>query len=401
MTTRQAFNALCIVIAAFAADAAMAAALTANAQSTVRPLTQDDAPLADQAATDIKDVKPSGPRKFKRVWTFADARDEDFVRKLAALNVQNVGAMTPEKVALAKKYGMLPYVGAGAASGTHGQVMTAAETNALHALNGEPPPSSLSKEERAAWLKEHDEKRRQRLIACRYSFGGEPEPGREKDDVLQYGQPCFVGPVGRSNSVARVLASLDKNPEAEMVLFDFVGYQNYRRCHHPECESLYREYLAKNDLADTPENEKEFFLSELVAVNNAMHDAIKARNPKTVTGTHLYPVFLPEPLYGYRLKLDVIFETCAWYLKWPDEKIKAYATDCLTRKCADYPRARRIPFIAVTRGNWCEQKTAADVERELNDLLDAGVDEICAFEMTAIVDDPELYSVFLKCCGKD
>ena len=44
---------------------------------------------------------------------------------------------------------------------------------------------------------------------------------------------------------------------------------------------------------------------------------------------------------------------------------------------------------------------AADVERELNDLLDAGVDEICAFEMTAIVDDPELYAVFLKYCGKD
>ena len=31
----------------------------------------------------------------------------------------------------------------------------------------------------------------------------------------------------------------------------------------------------------------------------------------------------------------------------------------------------------------------------------AGVDEICAFEMTAIVDDPELYAVFLKYCGKD
>ena len=115
--------------------ALVAAALTANSQSTARPLTQDDAPLADQAATDIKDVKPSGPRKFKRVWTFADARDEDFVRKLAALNVQNVGARTPEKVALAKKYGMLPNIGAGAAAGTHRQVMTAAETNALHALN--------------------------------------------------------------------------------------------------------------------------------------------------------------------------------------------------------------------------------------------------------------------------
>ena len=355
-------------------------------------------PILSSAAD--AEAAPARPRKFRRVWTFTNLRDEDFARKIAALNVQNVGGCTtPEKRALAKKYGFLTDIGAGAA-GVHSQMMSAAETNALRVLNGEPPPPSLSKDERATWKKEQDEKMRQRLIACRYAFGGEPEPGREKDDVLQYGQPCFIGPAARSNSVARVLASLDKNPDADMVLFDYVGYQNYRRCHHPDCERLYQEYLAKNGLKDTPESEKEFFLGELVAVNNAMHDAIKARNPRIVTGTHLYPVFLPEPLYGYRLKFDVIFETCAWYLKWPDEKIKAYAADCLAKRPADYPRSRRVPFIAVTRGSWCENKTAADVERELNDLLDAGVDEICAFEMNAIVDDPELYSVFLKYCGR-
>ena len=50
---------------------------------------------------------------------------------------------------------------------------------------------------------------------------------------------------------------------------------------------------------------------------------------------------------------------------------------------------------------WCEQKTAADIERELNDILDSGADEIMAFEMDAIVNDPEIYGVFLKYCGKD
>ena len=234
-----------------------------------------------------------------------------------------------------------------------------------------------------------------------YAYGGEPQPGREDRDVLLNSQPCFVGPAARSNSVAKILEKLDRNPNAEMVLFDYVGYQNYRRCHHPDCERLYREFLQKRALEDTPESEKEFFLGELVAVNNAMHDAIKARNPKIVTGTHIYPVYLPEPLYGDRLKFDVIAETCAWYLKWSDEKIRAYATDCLTRRPADYPRARRIPFVAVTRNNWCRNKTAAEVEQELNDILDAGADELVAFEMTAIVDDPELYAVFLKYCGRD
>ena len=65
------------------------------------------------------------------------------------------------------------------------------------------------------------------------------------------------------------------------------------------------------------------------------------------------------------------------------------------------PTLAYIPFIAVTRNNWCRNKTAAEVEQELNDILDAGADELVACEMTAIVDDPELYAVFLKYCGRD
>ena len=341
----------------------------------------------------------SRPRKFRRVWTFTQLRDEEFARKIAALNVQNVGGVkTPEKLAIAKKYGLIPYI-SGWASGIHRQEMSPRENDVFRRLDGEPQPPGLKGEALRHWKADHKAMRNERLRAMGYAWGGEPQPGRENDDVLLHKQQCFVGPAARSNSVAKILERLDHNPDAGMVLFDFVGYQNYRRCHHPDCERLYREFLKEHNLKDSPEGEKEFFLSELVAVNNAMHDAIKARNPKIVTGTHIYPVYLPEPLYGYRLKFDVIAETCAWYLKWPEEKIRAYTADCLSNRPADYPRSRRLPFIAVTRNNWCKNKTAAEVERELNDILDAGADEIVAFEMTAIVDDPELYEVFLKYCG--
>ncbi len=265
---------------------------------------------------------------------------------------------------------------------------------------GEPMPSGMSKDEQRRWRQAQREAKMKRLRSVGYSDGGEPRPGRERSEVLGSSVSCFVGPAARSNAVARVLAKLDANPFAEMVLFDFVGYQNYRRCHHPDCERLYREFLAERHLPDTPESEKSFFLGELVAVNNAMHDAIKARNPSIVTGTHLYPVFLQEPLYGHRLKFDVIGETCAWYLKWPDEKIRAYAADCVTKRPVEYPRSRRIPFIAFTKRGWCEPKSASDIERELKDILAAGADELMAFEMDAIVDDPEIYAVFLKYCGK-
>ena len=341
------------------------------------------------------------PQKFRRVWTFTGMRDEEFARKIAALNVQNVRyAAKPELRAIARKYGLRSYISAGA-WGVHKQVMTSEENAALEWLRGEQPPSGLQGEALKQWKTEHKKANTARLREAGYAYGGEPQPGREKADVLKSGVYCFVGPIARSNSVAHVLEQPDRTPDAEMVLFDYVGYQNYRRCHHPDCERLYREFLAKRHLEDAPGNEKEFFLGELVAVNNAMHDAIKARNPAIITGTHVYPVYLPEPLYGHRLKFDVIGETCAWYLKWPDEKIRAYATDCLSKRPADYPRSRRVPFIAITRNDWCPRKSAADVERELNDLLDAGVDEIVAFEMNAIVDDPELYAVFLKYCGSN
>ena len=102
------------------------------------------------------EASPARPRKFRRVWTFADARDEDFVRKMAAINVQNVGAKTPEQFALAEKYGLMPYllptyVGL-APGGWHRQMISEAETTAFQVLVGiEPPPSTLSAEERAAW----------------------------------------------------------------------------------------------------------------------------------------------------------------------------------------------------------------------------------------------------------
>ena len=343
------------------------------------------------------------PRKFSRVWTFTRLRDEEFARKIAALNVQNVGGVdTPEKLAIAKKYGFHIYVLVIGAGGPHKQVMLPEEDAIVEWYRGPQPPSGMSKAELRRWTVDQQAARMNRLLSVGYSDGGEPSPGREKSEVLGWcNVDCLVGPVARSNSVEKALAALDAKPGADMVLFDYVGYQNYRRCHHPDCERLYREHLAKNNLADTPENEKDFFLGELVAVNNAMHDAIKARNPAIITGAHLYPVFLKEPLYGNRLKFDVIGETCAWYLKWPDEKIRAYAADCTARRPAEYPRSRRVPFIAFTKRGWCEQKTAADIERELNNILDSGADEIMVFEMDAIVNDPEIYGVFLKYCGKD
>lgn len=94
------------------------------------------------ASTHAEETAASSPRKrkFRRVWTFAQLRDEEFARKIAALNVQNVGgALTPEKCAIAKKYGLIPYI-AGGAGGMHLQVMSQQENDVFRQLDGEPQP---------------------------------------------------------------------------------------------------------------------------------------------------------------------------------------------------------------------------------------------------------------------
>ena len=183
--------------------------------------------------------------KFRRVWTFAKLRDEEFARKIAALNVQNIGGVTtPEGLALAKKYGLRVYELVIGVEGSHQQVMLPEEEAIRRWYLGEPMPSGMSKDEQRRWRQAQREAKMKRLRSVGYSDGGEPRPGRERSEVLGSSVSCFVGPAARSNAVARVLAKLDANPFAEMVLFDFVGYQNYRRCHHPDCERLYREPVA-------------------------------------------------------------------------------------------------------------------------------------------------------------
>ena len=82
---------------------------------------------------------------------------------------------------------------------------------------------------------------------------------------------------------------------------------------HPE--------LSREDALDR------FSLDTLVAFNNELADYARSIRPGIKVATHIYPVFLRDPLYGNRLNVDYCGQTAAWYFDpfWSVGKIKRYA----------------------------------------------------------------------------
>ena len=87
---------------------------------------------------------------------------------------------------------------------------------------------------------------------------------------------------------------------------------------------------------------------------------------------HLYPVFLPDPIYGRELRADTVQETVAWYFQWPDAKIADY-----TRRInagERQPGSVSVPFVGLNAaiGQALAHKTPARLEEELRIILAAG-----------------------------
>lgn len=85
-----------------------------------------------------------------------------------------------------------------------------------------------------------------------------------------------------------------------------------------------KKHLAENKLADTQKNKDLFYRDALVAYYNKMIDYVKSKHPDFKVVVHVYPTFLPEPLYGNRTKADFYGQTVAWYFPWDTDKITKY-----------------------------------------------------------------------------
>ena len=375
---------------------ALASVRFASAQ-TVVPECRTDPTTVQKAAADV----PSGGKpRFRKVFAFTDIGDDEHAAKLAELNVFAANCCDagnrpdPEKLERAKRFGIVPYVAFGPFCGSHVQALSPEEARLQAELQGRFVPSEAKGDA-------GDRGRTDLWRTRHYRLGGEPEPGNTEVYVESIG--CFVGTNACAKGAAGLVERLRANPEAKAVCLDYIGYANYRGCRHPDCLRLLEAWLEREGLADTEENRDRFFEDQIVAYYAALFDAVKAYDPSVVVYAHLYPVFLPDPLYGNRLKLDYCAQTCAWYFRWPTEKVRRYAETVVRGQRERWPFAHGVPFVAY--GPWANGidpdfgKTPEDLDRELRAVLESGAEYLSVHEIDSVIADPAVFAVFRKYCA--
>jgi hypothetical protein len=190
-----------------------------------------------------------------------------------------------------------------------------------------------------------------------YQFGGEPLCFWQQDrtmpaEVLIYHVLCFHRPEVRELVKKRIREQVEACPSLSGVAFDFFGYQNYRACHCDVSQQQFAQWRKAHQALKEDEALDQFSLETLVEFNNEMADYVRSLRPGLKVTAHIYPVFLPEPLYANRLKLDYCCQTTAWFFEpyWPDEKVTRYADAIVKDGSKYYKTCRGIPFIGLYVG---------------------------------------------------
>jgi hypothetical protein len=248
---------------------------------------------------------------------------------------------------------------------------------------------------------ERAEIRRQRWRAVNYQHGGEPRGDTVDIETMWEVHRCFIGEEGRKAGREQLDAYVDRlkamnGVEIAGFAFDYIGYANYRGCYHPDCLALYEHHLRNNDLPDTPANRDAFSLKELVAYSNAMVDHVKSINPDWKVKSHVYPLYMPEPLYGNRLNVDYCGQTVAWHFLWPEEKIRHYANVVVRDQNKYFEHVRGVPFIGFGNPEDFDLKTPEIFERELKAILNSGAEFLMLHTFGTLVEYPEIVAVLQK-----
>ena len=229
-------------------------------------------------------------------------------------------------------------------------------------INGADLRGRLPKEEFRRVL---DERRKE--VESR--FGGEPSAPLDLCATLI---GCFLSDTNCVLAKAKIDRTLAANPDAEGIAFDYIGYTNFRSCECDDCRARLAAYLKKLGLEENENSRNGFFRISLVSYINTLVDYVHGIRPGMKVTIHLYPVFLPDPIYGKDLRADTVQETVAWYFQWPDAKIADY-----TRRIhagERQPGSVSVPFVGLNAatGQALAHKTPARLEEELRIILAAG-----------------------------
>ncbi|NLO05116.1 MAG: hypothetical protein GX131_04725 [candidate division WS1 bacterium] len=226
-----------------------------------------------------------------------------------------------------------------------------------------------------------------------YQWGGEAIMTNE---VLTNRAICFSSDAAR-DLFKPMIDNIASVPGVDALGFDGFGYQNYRRCYCEECQKRLADYMAAHP--DMPEEEASvnYFRDALVGYINHLAGYARSKRANIKTSIHIWPVFMPEPLYGNRLDIDYCGQTAAWYTLWPEEKIAEYSRIIVQDANNYYPRQQGVGMIGYyDRPGEFPVKDAERVDMELRTMIENGCRRIQVCSSIHVVNSPEIAEVFRR-----
>jgi hypothetical protein len=118
-----------------------------------------------------------------------------------------------------------------------------------------------------------------------------------------------------------------------------------------------------------------------------LYKAVKKTAPDMKVMCHIHPVYLPNPFYGHRVKVDYCGVTVAWFFKphWDLKKIEKY-----TKKTVNGPykftEAIGMPMIGYYTGE-TSYRDGKQLKKELNIIKKSGAKAVMMCELGHILKD--------------
>jgi len=255
-----------------------------------------------------------------------------------------------------------------------------------------PPLQELNAEERAALERIRADKTKGK---SGYQYGGEPVKGLE---VLETPLLCLHDPRVRPFFEEQI-TDLLRTAGLRGIAMDFFGYQNYRCCRCPTSMEAFEAW--HNRHPDLPRDKAldQFSLETLVDFVNVLSRYARSARADAKVACHVYPVFLPEPLYGNRLDVDFCGQTAAWYFEpfWSYEKIRAYTRVICGEEKKHYARPEGVAMIGVyTQPQRYPVKSPERLTKELQAILDGQGDRLQVCSLNDVLKDPATRRVFRR-----
>ena len=234
-----------------------------------------------------------------------------------------------------------------------------------------------------------------------YQHGGEPI--NVQTDVYTRKLLCFHREATVKLMQDKIVKAFKACPDLTGIAFDYFGYMNYRCCRCPHSMKLFEEYFKKQPKGTDREKALErFSLNTLVEFTNNLAAFVRKTKPGSKIVIHIYPTFLPDPIYGNRLNVDYCCQTVAWFFKpyWNLKKVKKYTELVINQDKKYNKKSKGIPFVGIFQGLPGKSKPTEVFQNELRTIRACGTMSfsICPFDI--LIKKPELAKVFLKEMGK-